>query len=495
MKQYFFSILLVLCASNIQASGPFDIIAMGGNTVNDTDVRVLDNVTEITSNQNNEHGMRVNSVAWQPCGVHLAMGGNGGPGEQQTRVYKFDKVAQTLTEVTTQPHAANVNSVAWSPDGCFLAIGGNTSQRDRSQVRVYRFTGTALELEDSYNHGNDVYAVVWSPDGTKIAIGGDGRPHVRVLSFTDGELSALVSTAQDQPVRALDWSPDGTRLVVGGLQDNTNKNEVRVLNPVTLSTLAIFDHSQKVLAVAWHPNGRHIAIGGFGPFEMGSVRQLRILEYDGSNTLTPKTKLNNGGGVNSLSWRCDGDRLAVGNDPTSQGHSVRVYGFNPGTGQLSGPSNFSHGSNVYGVDFLPCCSPGNICDGDCAEVVHQGPTCFTGNVTVQKTLTVLGCFSATECLTPSDRSIKTDVQSIDPASSIEAICSLNPITYSYTDEWEATYGTHDVQRGLIAQDVAKVLPELVHERDGIAQLDYSKLVVDLVGAVQHLQSELDELKK
>ncbi len=166
--------LSVLLVSSLQASGPFDIIAMGGPTVNNTDVRVLDNATQIASNQSNNHGAQVNSVAWQPCGIHLAMGGDGGQGTQQTRVYKFDKAAETLTEVTSQPHAANVNSVAWTPDGCFLAIGGNTSQRDRNQVRVYQFTGTALELVDSFRHGNNVFAVAWSPDVTKLAIGGLG---------------------------------------------------------------------------------------------------------------------------------------------------------------------------------------------------------------------------------------------------------------------------------------------------------------------------------
>ena len=495
MKNIFVRNALVVIGALIggvlHASGPFDFIAMGGNVVSNTDVRVLDNVTEEANNQNNNHGNRVNSVAWQPCGVHLAMGGNGG--NPQVRVYKFDGQAQSLTEVTTRPNGADVNSVSWSPDGCFLATGGDTPQRDNNQVRVYAFTGTELQLRASFNHGQSIRAVAWAPDGSRIAIGGlgpSGNPvnQIRVLEFTGNALNLLVSAPQGGAVNAIDWNPDATRLVIGG-----DFNQARVLSPATLATLASFNHGQKVNAVAWHSNGTHIAIGGFGggsPFE-----QVRILNYNGTNTLTRTDGRNNGGGVNGLSWRCDGNKLALGSDPTIPGgFGVRSHSFNSGTGQLGGSSNFVHGSNVWSVDYLPCCSPGNICDGECGEVIHQGPTCFTGNVAVQKNLTVFGCISAVECLTPSDGSIKKDVVPISPADSLAAITSLTPVTYAYNDEWQAEHGMHDAQRGFIAQEVQSVLPELVHESGGIAQLDYAKLVVDLVGAVQALQAEVELLK-
>ncbi len=280
--------------------------------------------------------------------------------------------------------------------------------------------------------------------------------------------------------------------MVGGDND-----QVRVLDPTTLNTLASFTHGADVFALAWHRNGTHIAMGGFGSITGGfGLEQIRILNYNGTNSLTRVSGNNNGGAVNSVSWRCDGTRLVIGGDPaTSNKYGVRIYNFDVGTGKLTLSANFRHGDpkengkKVLSVDYLPCCSPANICDGDCCEVIHQGPTCFTGNVTVQKTLTVLGCLSATECLTPSDKSIKTDIEHIDSLQSMDVISALEPITYSYTPSWEEANGAHGTQRGFVAQDVAAVLPELVREHDGIAQLDYAKLVVDLVGAVKYLDAQ------
>jgi hypothetical protein len=99
----------------------------------------------------------------------------------------------------------------------------------------------------------------------------------------------------------------------------------------------------------------------------------------------------------------------------------------------------------------------------------------------------------------SDERFKDDVQPITGA--LDTIDALQGVTYT----WNA--GSREGKRdyGLIAQDVEKVLPELVHEstmplmtdddNDTLYKtLDYDKLVSVLVQAVSELRAEVEALK-
>ena len=81
--------------------------------------------------------------------------------------------------------------------------------------------------------------------------------------------------------------------------------------------------------------------------------------------------------------------------------------------------------------------------------------------------------------------------------------SLEPVQYQYKDEWKdfgkRYAGNSSKQLGLVAEDVAKVLPELAVTKteDGkevVRNVDYEKLTVLLVSEVQKLRTELDEIK-
>jgi len=77
-----------------------------------------------------------------------------------TRVYLFDAVAGSLTEVTTcrTDHGADVNAVAWSPDGKYLATGGLSAIG--VYTRIYSFDAAAGTLTQrclpDIDHGADV---------------------------------------------------------------------------------------------------------------------------------------------------------------------------------------------------------------------------------------------------------------------------------------------------------------------------------------------------
>lgn len=106
----------------------------------------------------------------------------------------------------------------------------------------------------------------------------------------------------------------------------------------------------------------------------------------------------------------------------------------------------------------------------------------------------------------SDQRLKTNVQTLSSEKGLSAILNLNPVTYNWIDA-KATKAT---QTGFIAQDVQKVLPELVLPApettiilpDGSTQkitdtlgLNYTGFIPYLVKSIQEQQNEIDQLKQ
>lgn len=78
---------------------------------------------------------------------------------------------------------------------------------------------------------------------------------------------------------------------------------------------------------------------------------------------------------------------------------------------------------------------------------------------------------------------------------------LRPVKYDYKDDFShlGKRLVSDYQIGLIAEEVAKVAPELAvtkmeDDNEVVRNVDYEKLSVFLLSEVQKLRSELDELK-
>ena len=85
----------------------------------------------------------------------------------------------------------------------------------------------------------------------------------------------------------------------------------------------------------------------------------------------------------------------------------------------------------------------------------------------------------------SDSRLKRDVQQLD--SILDDVCSLKPSTY----HWKYEDDTDERHYGLIAQDVEEYFPELVEDVGGQLGLDYSKLGVLAVQAIQEQQEQID----
>jgi Chaperone of endosialidase len=91
---------------------------------------------------------------------------------------------------------------------------------------------------------------------------------------------------------------------------------------------------------------------------------------------------------------------------------------------------------------------------------------------------------------PSDVRLKENIK--DATYGLKDVLSLRPVTYQWKDPTKHGEG---VQVGLIAQEVQKLIPELVkgRGRDNELALNYNGLIPVLIKAVQEQQAEINAL--
>lgn len=110
---------------------------------------------------------------------------------------------------------------------------------------------------------------------------------------------------------------------------------------------------------------------------------------------------------------------------------------------------------------------------------------FVGNGTLYNN----GAAQATAFTYISDRTFKTNVKPLDQG--LVTLMKLRPVSFT----WKGTAplsGQHDI--GLIAQDVQRILPDLVHtDNKGTLSIDYVRLTPILIKAVQDQEAKIDAL--
>jgi len=122
---------------------------------------------------------------------------------------------------------------------------------------------------------------------------------------------------------------------------------------------------------------------------------------------------------------------------------------------------------IYGTTYL----------GSGADTIY-----FRGS-----TITGTGPIYAGSFIYSSDKSLKTNITQLNNA--LEKVKQLEGVSFN----WKET-GRKDM--GLIAQDVEKVIPEIVHtSEEGLKSVEYGNLVAILIEAVKEQQEEIDSLQK
>jgi len=117
------------------------------------------------------------------------------------------------------------------------------------------------------------------------------------------------------------------------------------------------------------------------------------------------------------------------------------------------------------------------------NLTNIGSISASGNITTTAAITASGNITAY-----SDESLKDNIKQIEGA--VEKVCALRGVEFDRNDLEENPH-----QIGVIAQEVEKIIPEVVltHE-DGIKSVAYGSLVGLLIEAVKEQQEQINELK-
>ena len=99
----------------------------------------------------------------------------------------------------------------------------------------------------------------------------------------------------------------------------------------------------------------------------------------------------------------------------------------------------------------------------------------------------------------SDKSLKENIKNIE--NPLEKVSQINGVTFDWTEDYIKENGGEDkyfVRKndvGVIAQEIEKVLPQVVATREnGIKAVKYDRIVALLIESVKELKKEIEELK-
>jgi len=138
---------------------------------------------------------------------------------------------------------------------------------------------------------------------------------------------------------------------------------------------------------------------------------------------------------------------------------------------------------------------------------------YTGQVAIgidkpiqDATLSVMGNVVTTGQVTrPSDRRVKDDIAEVDTRDAMERVNAMRIVEFSYKPEIAKQWGLTEDNRhrvGVIAQELAEVLPDAVRDNGDFLTVDDTRIFYDTVAAAQelyrltgNLECKIDQVEK
>ena len=125
------------------------------------------------------------------------------------------------------------------------------------------------------------------------------------------------------------------------------------------------------------------------------------------------------------------------------------------------------------------------------DMIFQGNDGGTGITALTLDMSEAGAATFNNDVTAfSDERLKTEIETINDA--LNKVCQMRGVSFKRTDDDGHT------SVGVIAQEIEKILPEVVREdksEDKIKSVAYGNIVGVLIEAIKELKNEIEELKK
>jgi len=152
-------------------------------------------------------------------------------------------------------------------------------------------------------------------------------------------------------------------------------------------------------------------------------------------------------------------------------------------------SGVSLGSNLGDLTFSSYLTSSGSYNGSTSRTVSvAGTSVNTANTLVARDISgdfTAGTITATDFNSTSDLAVKKDISTFENALTI--VNQIRGVNYSWKE-------TDKPSIGVIAQEIEKVLPQLVKEGE-VKSVNYNGLIGVLIEAVKELSAEVENLKK
>jgi hypothetical protein len=342
--------------------------------------------------------------------------------------------------------------------------------------------------------------------GDYATIGGGYRNYADFSSTVAGGQSNVASATNGASiVGGVDNTADGSFSFIGGGYTNMAFADYSTIGGGGGSSDVDSNVTRGICATI--PGGRRNRANG--SFSLAAGRRAHALHH-GTFVWADSTDLDFAStGQDQFLIRASGGVGVGTNDPegplhvqngsagavTANGNSIAVFESSTSGGWLSvlGPATQERG--------LLFSEPGNSVAG--AIVFDQGgggdDIGFRtgGNVTrmtldASGNLTVDGCVDGSNTACASDERFKRDIETV--SNPLATIQHLRGVTYKWrVDEFPNRGFEEDTQYGLIAQEVQRILPELVRQRDDeYLSVEYNALIPLLIEGMKEQQRIIEQ---
>ena len=382
-----------------------------------------------------------------------------------------DTLVGDLT-VTGRVNATEI-STTYITSSILYNSGSNIFGDAASDIHI--FTGSIV-TEQSIS-GSDIRINEWGSVSSSLAS----------INTTIGALSTDYNDLQNIPNGIVSASAIGS-----GLQGTFKLNTNGVDGPVISLGLDTDDSPtfDDLTLTGFSSVSSSLAALTAGTITINNDAGNRVLTANGDSTLNGESNLTFDGDILTINGTSIRDFTASDTD---------IAGLVGGTAAGSLIEGDAEGHVVIGIRDNSTTDSFAIISGDgdyyaygaaydklAFQVMSNGRTTIGGNTTISGSLNVTGDITAFHS---SDENLKNNIKLI--SQPIDKIKQIRGVSFDWNEKSENT--GHDI--GVIAQDIEKVLPELVATRDnGYKAVRYEKIVALLIEAIKDQQSQIDELK-
>jgi hypothetical protein len=170
-------------------------------------------------------------------------------------------------------------------------------------------------------------------------------------------------------------------------------------------------------------------------------------------------------------------------------NTVGVTGNIDASGNISGLYLLGNGSQLTGISAGAVIADDTTTNSNYYPVFATATSGSLTTATISSTKLTFnpgsGTLTAVDVNTSSDAKFKENVQQI--ASAVDTINSIQGVSFNWKETGQRSYG-------IIAQELAEVLPELVHSAERGLTVSYLPLIAILIEAIKEQQQQIDQLK-